>query len=216
MGCAVCAILRDGKKGEFILKQTGNYQLNQWEKFDRIMMEDFNADNAKIDAAISSEANRVADLPHGELICGGNTETDTTRLDLDVSQVDWSRYWAVFLELDPPDRVLILNLQAYDRGGSYGKAYCAVGNGNGNIYPGYLAQMDTYRDIHTGNSAIWHVLFPVFYNAGMQVSALGVGVSLSSGYSSITYGQLGKLSIVGHQGDWITPAGTAFKLWGVR
>ena len=32
--------------------QTPNYNLNQWSKDDRVLMEDFNADNAKIDAAI--------------------------------------------------------------------------------------------------------------------------------------------------------------------
>ncbi|MCI8678067.1 MAG: hypothetical protein HFF46_06995 [Lawsonibacter sp.] len=32
---------------------TPNYQLSQWERSDRIQMEDFNADNAKIDAALA-------------------------------------------------------------------------------------------------------------------------------------------------------------------
>ena len=36
--------------------QTPNYKLNQWAKSDRIQMEDFNADNAKLDAALKSEA----------------------------------------------------------------------------------------------------------------------------------------------------------------
>ena len=36
--------------------QTPNYKLNQWSKSDRIQMEDFNADNAKIDAAIKAES----------------------------------------------------------------------------------------------------------------------------------------------------------------
>ena len=34
---------------------TNNYGLNQWESTDRIMMEDFNEDNAKIDAALKAE-----------------------------------------------------------------------------------------------------------------------------------------------------------------
>ena len=34
--------------------QTANYQLNLWDKTDRIQMEDFNADNAKIDAALTA------------------------------------------------------------------------------------------------------------------------------------------------------------------
>ena len=36
--------------------QTPNYQLSQWERSDKIQMEDFNADNAKIDAALKAEA----------------------------------------------------------------------------------------------------------------------------------------------------------------
>ena len=31
-----------------------NYQLNQWEKSDRILMDDFNADNQKIDTALGT------------------------------------------------------------------------------------------------------------------------------------------------------------------
>ena len=42
--------------------QTPNYKLNQWAKSDRIQMEDFNADNAKIDAAIKAESDARAAL----------------------------------------------------------------------------------------------------------------------------------------------------------
>ena len=35
---------------------TENYNLSQWERTDKVQMEDFNADNAKIDAAIKAEA----------------------------------------------------------------------------------------------------------------------------------------------------------------
>ena len=42
--------------------QTPNYQLNQWSRDDRILMEDFNSDNAKIDAAIAGHEGRVAAL----------------------------------------------------------------------------------------------------------------------------------------------------------
>ena len=37
------------------MNRTENYALTQWEATDRIMMEDFNADNAKIDAALKAE-----------------------------------------------------------------------------------------------------------------------------------------------------------------
>ena len=36
------------------MKQTAQFKLNQWEKADRIQMEDFNADNNKIENAIAA------------------------------------------------------------------------------------------------------------------------------------------------------------------
>lgn len=36
---------------------TANYNLSQWERTDQVRMEDFNSDNAKIDAAIKAEVN---------------------------------------------------------------------------------------------------------------------------------------------------------------
>ena len=36
--------------------QTPNYRLSQWERTDKVLMDDFNADNAKIDAALKAEA----------------------------------------------------------------------------------------------------------------------------------------------------------------
>ena len=45
------------------MKQTENYQLSQWEKADRIQMEDFNGDNSKVDAALAGLAATMAE--HG-------------------------------------------------------------------------------------------------------------------------------------------------------
>ena len=39
--------------------QTPNYGLSQWKRTDQVRMEDFNADNAKIDAAIQAVDRRV-------------------------------------------------------------------------------------------------------------------------------------------------------------
>ena len=41
--------------------KTTNYSLNQWVKSDRVLMEDFNADNAKIDAALAALSSGKAD-----------------------------------------------------------------------------------------------------------------------------------------------------------
>ena len=42
------------------MNKTQNYQLNQWAKSDRVLMEDFNADNAKIDTALKASADAIA------------------------------------------------------------------------------------------------------------------------------------------------------------
>ena len=41
------------------MTKSTNYQLNQWAKSDRVMMDDFNADNAKIDAALKANADAI-------------------------------------------------------------------------------------------------------------------------------------------------------------
>ena len=44
------------------MEKTPRYQLSQWEKTDRILMEDFNADNANLEAALTSLAADTARL----------------------------------------------------------------------------------------------------------------------------------------------------------
>ena len=48
------------ERGIFIVDHTTNYQLSQWETTDRILMSDFNADNAKIDAALKANADAIS------------------------------------------------------------------------------------------------------------------------------------------------------------
>ena len=60
------------------MNQTGNYQLNQWELADRIQMEDFNSDNAKIDAALAGLAAQTAQIAkcgNCDLVVGTYTGT---------------------------------------------------------------------------------------------------------------------------------------------
>lgn len=56
---------------------TKNYSLSQWERSDKVLMEDFNADNAKLDAALKAEADaRTAGLAalSGQLGGKGNCQ----------------------------------------------------------------------------------------------------------------------------------------------
>jgi hypothetical protein len=55
---------------------TPNYALNQWERDDRVLMDDFNADNAKIDGALGALAEVTT--AHGALLSRlGNCRIET-------------------------------------------------------------------------------------------------------------------------------------------
>ena len=45
------------------MTKTTNYQLNQWAKSDRLMMDDFNADNLKVDSALAALGEAIAAAP---------------------------------------------------------------------------------------------------------------------------------------------------------
>ena len=42
------------------MQQTSHFQLSQWEGEDRILRENFNSDNAKVDAALADHAAALA------------------------------------------------------------------------------------------------------------------------------------------------------------
>ena len=52
------------------MTKTTNYQLNQWAKSDRVMMDDFNADNTKIDTALKANADTAAAASAAVALCG--------------------------------------------------------------------------------------------------------------------------------------------------
>ena len=51
-------------------QQTPNYRLSRWAGTDRILMEEFNSDNEKIDTALKSSADGVAALQTALASCG--------------------------------------------------------------------------------------------------------------------------------------------------
>ena len=61
------------QKGIFSMDHTTNYQLPQWVKSDRIMMDDFNDANSKIDAALTLKCEAVAGTYIGDGASTGQT-----------------------------------------------------------------------------------------------------------------------------------------------
>lgn len=74
------------------MKQTQTYQLSQWEPADRILMEDFNADNTKIEAAILSRLGPI------EVIQTQTPAAAVQSMTLDLTGFDWSIWTMIALK----------------------------------------------------------------------------------------------------------------------
>ena len=97
------------------MRKTANYELNQWDPGDRILREEFNGDNERIDAALTG-------MPYVKLVDVTATAT-AQQVDVDVSSIDFSRYWKVEFFVDPK-RSTVVNLRV--NGLSSGYQYTAA------------------------------------------------------------------------------------------
>ena len=92
------------------MNYTENYQLNQWEQSDRVLMEDFNADNAKLDAALKANADAVTELSNRSRFTKLKEFTSTEAssfLEIYLNDIDWAAWDKVHVDIQAP------------RGGSY-------------------------------------------------------------------------------------------------
>jgi len=76
--------------------KTGNFDLNQWAQSDPILMEDFNSDNAKTDAALKTLQDSSTHVFLREIVTG----SDALQVDLDISDIDWSKYRHILMLVD--------------------------------------------------------------------------------------------------------------------
>lgn len=86
------------------MNYTQNYQLNQWEQSDRVLMEDFNSDNQKIEAALAAVrlelAESVAACPVVKLM-DITVQEATAQIDLNLEHIDLELYRTLIVELYP-------------------------------------------------------------------------------------------------------------------
>ena len=88
------------------MNKTPNYQLNQWAKSDRVLMDDFNADNAKIDAALKANASAISSEVSARksavaalegrstmhLLASAAAEGGSHRFTVLIGNIDWNQY----------------------------------------------------------------------------------------------------------------------------
>ena len=76
------------------MEHTEHYQLSQWAAEDRILRTDFNADHAKLDAALDGKLGPVE-------VLGQAVQAETASgMELDLTGVDWDAWTLVIAELD--------------------------------------------------------------------------------------------------------------------
>ena len=192
-----CKLIRNE---ECFLNQTANYQLCQWDPTDRILMEDFNSDNSKIDAALKAQADTLESLSQkagGRLLGTLKASASGTTCEFRLDGVDWSAWREVHLVADP-----------YTDSGAVVTVYACGSNAVMCVLSG-----NTSAD-RAQHASLGHmVLYPLFDPRNRAtVIDLCEGEMRDVGYqfSQLTYIRLAVNS--GHT----LKAGTALEIWGAK
>lgn len=181
---------------------TEHFGLSQWERADKVQMEDFNADNARIDAALACH-------PSGELIADVTVEEESTTLEIDLTQVDWSRYLAL---------VLIADTVGYDGFsvdmGSGGRCSYMLSSSQSVFWYQSLAEL------HSASHMT--MLIPVFYHGGHVVSTIAFATGSFSSNTVASFSVGGSLTLLEQCGKIVVKRDKPFQvgdhvaLWGVK
>lgn len=79
------------------MHKTDHFQLNQWERTDRVLMKDFNADNTKLDAALQALTERPG-ITKLKTFTVDRQITGAAVFDMDVSGIDWGAWQYIFAD----------------------------------------------------------------------------------------------------------------------
>ncbi len=83
------------------MNKTENYQLSQWALPDRIMMEDFNSDNARIEAALTGLESRKLELV--KVFDVTKTLSDVSYWAVDLKEMNHNNCTALFVFFQMPN-----------------------------------------------------------------------------------------------------------------
>ena len=182
------------------MNHTENYQLNQWAKSDRVLMEDFNSDNRKIDAALKEASEASPYVKIKEIV----TTTVQNKIDLDVSDVDFTQYWAVMLYCSAASSTdgLTLRVNGLTSDYNYGST---SGGGTSIDKVGYMGSLGGYT-----------VFYPPAKGARVGCCCFyGTNMGNFSGYqytAPCTWDALKQFNVEGRE----LPKGTRLSLFGLK
>ena len=187
------------------MTKTEHYQLNQWEPTDRVLREDFNADNRKIEAALAA----VPPVKLLELV----TESDQKQIDISLSEYSPEPYAALKLYI----RAKVSNLQVRvnNRTSYYGSSNASGAEGQTNVL---ISSAGASRP--TWMHGELTLLFSPGEGNNQLVSAFllsgnGEKVAIGRGTCVLT-GALQTLNLISGDSANPIPAGSRFWLYGIR
>lgn len=173
------------------MEYTSKYQLSQWSAEDRILRTDFNADNAKIEAALSS-------LGQAQTLDSVNLSAASNTFSFDLNEIDWGQWQVIAVTVDAPKNSI-----------TYETPWACTLNNNTASGHGTASATDFLR---FGPSSFLMALLP-FRCPEQTVLGIAIGSPAGIGFGSCTYAALTQLTFASSAPY---PAGTKATLWGVR
>ena len=183
------------------MRKTANYDLCQWDPEDRILREDFNSDNEKIDEAIAGANNT-------EKLLDITTQEEAVQVELSLEQVEWEKYRDLLLYMETR------GVQASGESGYY-SVYVTVDGVNGGYtlyeYGGGSRASGSITYIASAEFSSKQVRFPVLAESGICYPDDCAKVAMPQ---NITKSQ--NITILAARDDRPIPTGSRFILYGVK
>lgn len=186
--------------------QTTNYQLNQWQPTDAVQRVDFNADNAKVDAALAGHTQllaqtlrrcqRIKTVPFQEIM--------SRQIYFDLSDLDWNEWEYVFFSFDTGTGCSTPDV-------SHDELYIYLDGGASAQYSSY----GNNRFAQSRLNPFLLVLFP-YHDENSRAQGICVGSVSSYGFGGGTFSDLTSIRVLLALSDRYFPNTIEMKLWGIK
>lgn len=193
-------------------QKTPNLALNQWQRSDPVVMDDFNADNAKLDAALGGMAvDRLLTVV---------TSAAANQVDLDLSGLDLTKYAQLHLAAgiitdNSTSGYCYCNMRANDIASGYFFSWSGQALTSSNTS---IAQFETSNIGSICDAKMSMITWHLHCLSMSDFSASGYNNSYIPGSGSVALptGKLTKISIFVQTTPYKIQAGTSFFLYGLK
>lgn len=206
------------------MEQTETYQLSQWEKTDRILMSDFNADNAKLENALSALAAKDTQL--NAAIAAAKTElaAESTRLDgakleqatlLSTSYTASGSNYAITVPGSQMGSCSIVCVDITPSSSSNGGVVYPNGSDSWHWQLGKSSTATGLWELAAGKRSR-AIFFPLKLSSSQLYCVIFTGSSFATGYSAVTYSSLKSLNLKPASNASAVSGGGSIRIYGLK